>query len=92
MVFYDDSARASNLQAAELLPLLVSLRERVDVVPVDVGAASSWSPAQRKLVRTYYMSYVPTTVVLAPNRKPLLLQYQRVSAAVVEARLAAPER
>jgi hypothetical protein len=92
VLFYDDGARASNLQAAELLPLLVRLRASIDVVPIDVAASSTLSAAEKKLVRTYYMAYVPTTVVLGPNRKPILLQYQRVSAAVVEAALSAPAR
>ena len=90
IVFYDDTSRASNLQAAELLPLLVKMRERVDAVPVDVSTSAKWTPAERKLVRTYYMSYVPTTVVLSADRKPLLLQFQRVSAAVVAAALETP--
>jgi hypothetical protein len=90
ILFYDDSARASNLQAAELLPLLVSQRDRVDIVPIDVAAASTLTPAEKKLVRKFYMAYVPTTVLLAGDagRKPILLHYQRVSAAVVGAALA----
>jgi hypothetical protein len=89
VLFYADNARSSHLQAAELLPLLVKKRATVDVLPVDVSteAQAKWTAAEKKLVRTYYLSYVPTTVVLAPDRKPLLLQYQRVAAAVVEAAL-----
>ena len=87
VLFYDNSARASHLQAAELLPLLVRLADRVDVVPVDVAAASTLSEPQKRLVRRYYMAYVPTTVLLAADatRKPLMVQYQRVSAQAVEA-------
>jgi hypothetical protein len=94
VLFYADNARASHLQASELLPMLVRWREKIDVVPVDVSAAAQarWTAAERKLVRSYYLSYVPTTVVLSAERKPLLLQYQRVSAAMVEAALSAPPR
>jgi hypothetical protein len=94
VLFYADNARASHLQAAELLPLLVRWREKIDVVPVDVsaGAQPRWTPSERKLVRSYYLSYVPTTVVLSTERKFLMLQYQRVSAPMVEAALSAPPR
>jgi hypothetical protein len=94
VIFYADNARASHRQAAELLPLLVKRRASVDVVPVDVSteAQAKWSAAEKKLVRTYYLSYVPTTVVLSPDRKPALLQYQQVTAAVVDAALATSPR
>jgi hypothetical protein len=94
ILFFDDTARASHLQAAELLPLLARWQEqdKLEILPIDVRASARWTPAERKLVRTYYMSYVPTTVVLSPERKALLLQYQRVSAAVVEAALTSTPR
>jgi hypothetical protein len=87
IVFYDDTARASNLQAAEFLPVLAKHREAVDLVAIDVAAKDRWTPAEKKLVRNFYVAYVPTTVVLAPPRKPLLLKYQRISGATLDATL-----
>lgn len=87
LLFYDDSSRSSDLQAAEFLPVLVEFADRVEVVPVNVEASNTWTPAERKLVRRYYMSVVPTTVVLAADRRPLLLKFQRISAATLEASL-----
>jgi hypothetical protein len=86
LLFYDDTARASNLQAAEFLPVLAKYAGLVDVVAVDVAASAKWTPAERKLVRNYYVAYVPTTVVLAPDRsKPLMIKYQRIGGAVLDA-------
>ena len=87
ILFYDDGSRASALEAAELLPVLERFQGRVDVVPVDVAASNQWTDAERGLVKTYYMATVPTTVVLAADRKPLLLKFQRIDGATLEARL-----
>ncbi|MFV1959071.1 MAG: hypothetical protein ACC662_06620 [Planctomycetota bacterium] len=87
LLFYDDGAKASDLQAAAFLPVLARYADRVDVVPIDVEAAPSWSPAERNLVHTYYMASVPTTVVLSSERRPLLLKFQRIDAATLEAKL-----
>ena len=85
ILFYDDGAKASALQAAEFLPVLRRYADRIDMVPIDVKASASWSDAERQLVKTYYMAVVPTTVVLSADRRPLLLQFQRISAATLEA-------
>jgi hypothetical protein len=90
IVFYDDTSRASHLQAAEFLPLLVRRRDRLDVLLIDVAASARWTAAERKLVRKYYGGYVPTTIALTADRRPLLHQYHRISAAVLEAALDAP--
>jgi N-methylhydantoinase A/oxoprolinase/acetone carboxylase beta subunit len=87
LLFYDDTARASNLQAAEFLPVLAKHADRVDVVAIDLSAAARWTAEERKLVKSYYGAYVPTTVVLSADRKPRLLKYQRITAAVLEAAL-----
>jgi hypothetical protein len=88
ILFYDDSARASNLQAAEFLPILVKYASGVDVVTVDVSTSAKWTPAERKLVRSYYVAYVPSTVVLAAQRnRPVMLKYQRVSGAELDVKL-----
>ncbi len=89
LLFYDDASRASDLQAAEFLPVLVKFADRMDIVPIDVTNSTSWSPEERKLVRTYYMASVPTTVVLAADRRPLLLKFQRIDGATLEAKLEA---
>jgi hypothetical protein len=97
ILFYDDTARASNLQAAEFLPVLARHRDAVDVVAVDVSSQTTWTPDEKRLVRRFYVAYVPTTVVLgasAPGaeRKPLLLKYQRISGAMLDATLARETR
>ena len=89
LLFYDDASRASDLQAAEFLPVLVRYADRIDVVPIDISSSTSWSKAERKLVRTYYMASVPTTVVLGADRRPLLLKFQRIDGATLEAKLEA---
>jgi len=81
IIFYDDSSKASDLQAAAFLPLLVQRQRDVELVLIDVGTRSQWSAAQKKVVRTYYNFYVPTTVVLAPNRAPIKSWYSRTEAA-----------
>jgi hypothetical protein len=84
LVFYDDGARASSLQAAEFLPVLARHRGRADFVAIDVSASSRWSAEERRLVRKYYMAVVPTTVVLDRARAPLLLKFQRIAGAALE--------
>ena len=85
LLFYDNASRSSDLQAAEFLPLLVTYADRVDMIPIDVNASNAWTPAERKLIRKYYMAVVPTTVVLAGDRSPLMLKFQRISAGTLEA-------
>jgi hypothetical protein len=87
LLFYDDASRTSDQQAAEFLPVLVAYADRVDVVPIDVTDRDAWSPAEQKLVRTYYMAKVPTTVVLAADRRPVLLKFHRIAAAALESAL-----
>jgi hypothetical protein len=87
ILFYDDRSKASDLQAADFIPVLRRFGTQIDVVPIDVTAADSWDDAERKLVRTYYMATVPTTVVLSADRRPLLLKFQRIDGAALEAKL-----
>jgi hypothetical protein len=87
LLFYDDTSSTSDQQAAEFLPMLVRYADRVDVVPVDVGASTDWTPEERKLVRTYYMAVVPTTVVLYADRRPVLLKFQRIAAPALQTAL-----
>jgi hypothetical protein len=87
LLFYDDASKASDLQAAAFLPVLQRFEGRVDVVPIDVKNDEGWTEAERKLVKTYYMETVPTTVVLGPDRRPLMLMFQRIDGATLEARL-----
>jgi hypothetical protein len=84
ILFADPASRASDLQAAEFLPVLVRFGDRVDVLPIDVTAKQRWTDDERKLVRRYYMAVVPTTVVLGTDRRPLLLEYQRITSAALE--------
>jgi hypothetical protein len=79
ILFYDDSSKASDLQAADFLGVLARRAGDVDVVPVDVSVRARWDTMQKKIVHTYYMSFVPTTVVLTARRVPVKSWYQRVS-------------
>jgi hypothetical protein len=100
VVFYDGGARASRLAAADLLPVVVELEAKVDLVLVDLTPGRKLSDDERKLVRRYYLGYVPTTVVLsagrsrdeggtAPSapqeRRILLLKSERVDPLLVKA-------
>jgi hypothetical protein len=87
VLFKDDASKASDLQAADFLPVLARARGDVDVVVIDVGPKARWTPSEKKVVRTYYNFYVPTTVVLAPNRAPVKSWYSRVDAASLSAAL-----
>jgi hypothetical protein len=106
IVFYDDTARASRLAAADLLPVVAELESRLDLVLVDLTPGRSLSEEERKLVRRYYLGYVPTTVVLSAGRPRVegapgapapqdrrirLLKSERVDPAVVRAAVEAPE-
>ena len=84
ILFYDDASKVSDLQAAEFLPTLVRRKAEVDFVLIDVSTRARWSAAQKKVVRTYYNFYVPTTVVLAPNRAPIKSWYSRTEARALE--------
>jgi hypothetical protein len=68
VVFFDDTARASRLAAADLLPVVGELEGRVDLVLVDLTPGRTLGDDERKLVRRYYLGYVPTTVVLSAGR------------------------
>ena len=87
MIFYDDTAPASRLSAAELWPVVLEIEGRVDLVLVDLtpGPSHSLTDDERRLVRRYYLGYVPTTVVLSSDRTPRLLKSERVEPAVVRA-------
>jgi hypothetical protein len=84
ILFTDPASRASDLQAAEFLPVLMRYQDRIDAIPIDVSAKNAWTDAERKVVRRFYMSVVPTTVVLGADRRPLLLEYQRITAAALD--------
>lgn len=87
VVFYDDGARASRLAAADLWPVVLALEARIDFVPVDLtpGAKRGLTDDERRLFRKYYLGYVPTTVVLSPERSLRLLKSERVDPALVRA-------
>ena len=53
-------------------------------MPIDVTTSRTWTDGERKLIRKYYMAGVPATVVLAPDRSPLLLTYQRITGPALE--------
>lgn len=87
LLFYDEAARASRLAAADLWPVLLEVESRVDIVLIDLtpGPRRALSDDERKLVRRYYLGYVPTTVVLTTERRPRLLKSERVEPALVRA-------
>jgi hypothetical protein len=86
VVFHDDTARASRLAAADLWPVVLELEARVDLVLVDLTPGSrALTDDEKGLVRKYYLGYVPTTVVLSPERAARLLKPGRVAAADVKA-------
>ncbi|MDF1702282.1 MAG: hypothetical protein P1V36_14105, partial [Planctomycetota bacterium] len=84
IVFYDNASKASDLQAAAFLELLVRRRSEIDIVLVDVGTKATWDADQKRVVRTYYNFYVPTTVVLSAARAPVKSWYSRVEAAALD--------
>ena len=84
IVFYDDASKASDLQAADFLPILVRRQRDIDLVLIDVGVRARWSTFEKEVVHWYYMTTVPTTVVLSPRRKPVKTWYQRVSGEQLE--------
>ena len=84
VIFYDNASKASDLQAATYLELLVRRRQDVDIVLVDVGTKAVWDADQKRVVRTYYNHYVPTTVVLTAARAPVKSWYSRVAAAALD--------
>lgn len=85
IVFYDDSSRASNLQAADVLPVLVEAQSTVDVIAINVAQRAERTDAERRVVRPYYPGSLPATVVLSPTRAPVKLWYQRISARALRA-------
>ncbi|MDA1195922.1 MAG: hypothetical protein O2894_12150, partial [Planctomycetota bacterium] len=87
IIFYDDSVKASDLQAAAYLELLVNRRSAIDLVVIDVGPKARWDEDQKRVVRTYFNFYVPTTVVLTASRAPVKSWYSRVEASALEAAL-----
>ena len=84
ILFYDDSAKASDRQAAEFLPLLIRRSDDIDLILIDVSTKAEWNAVEQKIVRTYYMSYVPTTVVLTSRRAPVRSWYHLVRARDLE--------
>ena len=89
VIFYDETARASRLAAADLWPVVYELESKIDLVLVDLTPGTRRTPTdeERKLTRRYYLGYVPTTVVLTSERTPRLLKSERVDAALVRAAL-----
>ncbi|MCC7136923.1 MAG: hypothetical protein IT460_00675 [Planctomycetes bacterium] len=87
VVFYDETSKASRLSAADLWPVVLEVEPRVDLVLVDLtpGPGRPISDDERRLVRRYYLGYVPTTVVLTSDRSPRLLKSGRVEPALVRA-------
>jgi hypothetical protein len=87
VLFYDDAARSSRLAAADLWPVVLDVEARVDLVLIDLtpGPRLAITDDERRLVRRYYLGYVPTTVVLTSERTPRLLKSERVEPALVRA-------
>ncbi|HVG93893.1 MAG TPA: hypothetical protein VND21_05565, partial [Planctomycetota bacterium] len=87
VVFYDDRAKASRLAAADLWPVVLEVESKVDLILVDLtpGGPRALTDDERRLVRRYYLGYVPTTVVLGSDRVPRLLKSERVDPALVRA-------
>jgi hypothetical protein len=85
VVFYDDTARASRLAAADLWPVVLDVEDRAGLVLVDLTPGKKFTADERTLVRRYYLGYVPTTVVLSADRSIRLLKSERVDPAVVRA-------
>jgi hypothetical protein len=86
VLFYDDTARSSRLAAADLWPVLLEVEATVDVVLVDLtpGPRRALSDDERRLVRRYYLGYVPTRSSDV-ERTPRLLKSERVEPALVRA-------
>jgi hypothetical protein len=62
---------------------VLDVEDRADVVLVDLTPGRTLSEDGRRLVRKYYLGYVPTTVVLTPGRTIRLFKNERVDADVV---------
>jgi len=67
--------------------VILAVEPRVDLVLVDLtpGPRRALTDDERRLVRRYYLGYVPTTVVLSSDRTPRLLKSERVEPALVRA-------
>ena len=87
VIFFDDGARASRLFAADVWPVVLDLEDRADLVLVDLTPGRRLPDDARRLVRKYYLGYVPTTVVLSSSRTIRLLKSERVDPEVVRAAL-----
>ncbi len=85
IVFYDNSSRASDLQAADILPVLVDHKEEIDVVLIDMNRTAERSDEEQRVVKPYYPGSVPATVVLSARRAPVKLWFQRTSGNALEA-------
>ena len=86
LIFYDDTARASRLSAAELWPVILEIEDRVDLTLVDLTPGTMRPTDEEKLlVRHYYLGYVPTTVVLTSDRMTRLMKSERVSPVLLKA-------
>ncbi|MDJ0973632.1 MAG: hypothetical protein QNJ98_04165 [Planctomycetota bacterium] len=85
IVFYDDTSRASNLQAADILPTLVEAQARADIVVIDVAKGAERTEAEGRVVKPYYPGSVPALVVLSAARAPVKLWFQRTSARALRA-------
>jgi hypothetical protein len=80
ILFHDDTSRASNLQAADLLEAIVEVQEAADFVVIDVAPGATRTPEEQKVYKPYYPGIVPSTIVLSPARGPVKLWFQRTSA------------
>ncbi len=89
ILFFDDTSTASRLGAADLWPVVLDWDAKVDVVYVDVTPGRKTTRDEDALVRRYYLGYVPATVLLASERKSvLLLKNLRVEASLLREKLA----
>ncbi len=87
ILFHDDTSRASNLQAADLLPAIVEAQDGADFVVIDVSPGATRTPDEQKVYKPYYPGIVPSTIVLSPARGPVKLWFQRTSAKSLRAAL-----
>jgi len=85
IIFHDDTSRASNLQAADILAALVAVQGQADFVVLDVAKGVERTAAESQVVKPYYPGSVPAIVVLSAARAPVKLWFQRTSARALRA-------
>ena len=84
IIFYDNTSKASDKQAAHFLPVLARHQADIDLVLIDVSTRAKWNAYERKVVLTYYMSFVPTTAVLTARRQPVRSWFEIVGGAALQ--------